>query len=78
MCNAGSHWSHGGEFGVLLEVRWYSGFLLTCDGTSCRVPLGQLIFNRDVQGGSYLIAVTGGCSLVLARDYSLLVVRATL
>ena len=28
-----------------------------------------------MQGGSYLVAVTSGCSLVLARDYSLLVVQ---
>ena len=69
--DAGCHWSHGGKLGVL-KLHWYSGFLLIHNGTSCRVPLGQLASSRDVQGGSYLVAVTGGCSLVLARDYSLL------
>ena len=53
---------------------WYSEFLLTCGGASCRVPLGLLISSRDVQGGSCLVAMTGSCSLVLARSYSLLVV----
>ena len=38
------------------------------------LPLGQLVSSRGVQDGSYLVAMMGGCSLVLARDYSLLVV----
>ena len=37
--------------------------------------MGQLISSRDVQGGSCLVAMTGGCLLVLARDYSVVVVR---
>ena len=73
--DAGFHCSHGGKLGVLLELCWYSGFLLICNGTSCRVPLGKLVSIRDVQGGSYLVAMMGGCSLVLARDYSIIVVR---
>ena len=72
----GFHWNHGGKLGVLLKLFWYSEFLLTRDGTSCQVSLGQLIPSTDVQGGSYLVAMTGGCSPVLAREYSLLVVRA--
>ena len=28
-----------------------------------------------MQVGSFLVAMTGGCSLVLARDYSIIVVR---
>ena len=74
MCNAGSHWSHGGEFGVLLEVRWYSGFLVTCSGASYQDILGPLISSRDVEGGPRLVAMTGGCSLVMASDYSVVVV----
>ena len=31
--------------------------------------------SRDVQGGLCLVAMTGGCSLVLKRDYSIIVVR---
>ena len=74
MWDAGFHCSHGGKLGVLLELCWYSGFLLICNGTSCRVPLGKLVSIRDVQGSSYLVAMMGGCSLVLARDYSIIVV----
>ena len=64
------------------------GFLLSCNGklgfslelqlgcqTSSRVVLGQLISSRDVQGGSCLVAMTGGCSLGIASDYSIVVVR---
>ena len=75
MWDEGLHWSHGGKLGVLLKLCWYSEFLLTRDGTSCQVSLGQLVPSMDVQGGSYLVAMTGGCSPVLAWEYSLLVVR---
>ena len=67
-------WNRGEEIGVLLELCWYSGFLVTCSGASCRVLLGQLISRRDVQGGSCLVAMMGGCSIVMARDYSIIVV----
>ena len=36
------HWSRGGEIVVLLELGWYSGFLVTCGGASCQVLLWQL------------------------------------
>ena len=38
--DAGFHWIRGMEVGVLLELDWYSGFLATCGGASCRVFLG--------------------------------------
>ena len=60
MWDEGLHWSHGGKLGVLLKLCWYSEFLLTRDGTSCQVSLGQLVPSMDVQGGSYLVAMTGG------------------
>ena len=63
------------EDGVLLDLGWFSGFMTTCSGASCRVLLGQLISSMDVQGGSCLVAMMGEWSLDLARDYSLLVVR---
>ena len=72
--DAGFRWIHGTEFGVLLELGWYSGFLATCGGASCRVLFGRLISSRDVHGGLCLVAVTGGCSLVLKRDFSIIVV----
>ena len=62
------------EVRVLLEFGWYSGFLVTCSGASCLVLLGRLISSRDVQGGSCLVAMMGGCSLVMASDYSVVVV----
>ena len=73
--DAGFRWIHGTEFGVLLELGWYSGFQAACSGASCQVLLWQLFSSRDLQGGSCLVAMTGDYSLVLARDYSLLVVR---
>ena len=63
------------ELGVLLELGWYSGFPATCGGASCRVLLGLLFSSRDVQGGSSLVAMMGECSLDLARDYPIMVVR---
>ena len=45
-------------------------------GLSCRVLLGQLVSSRDVHGGSCLAAITGECSLDLARGYSIVVVGA--
>ena len=72
---AGLHWSPGGEVGVLLELGWYSGFQAACSGASCQVLLWQLFSSRDLQGGSCLVAMTGDYSLVLARDYSIIVVR---
>ena len=36
--------------------------------------LGVAHHSRDVQGGSCLVAMMGGCSLVLKRDYSIIVV----
>ena len=33
--DAGLPWSHGEEVGVLLELGWYAGFLVTCSGASC-------------------------------------------
>ena len=63
--DAGWPWSSGEEVGVLLELGWYSGFLVIFSGTSCRVLLGQLASSRDVQGGLCLVAVRGGCSLVM-------------
>ena len=36
--------------------------------------LGATHHSRDVQGGSCLVAMMGGCSLVLKRDYSIIVV----
>lgn len=62
------------EDGVLLELGWFSGFVTTCSGASCRVLLGQLISSMDVQGGSCLVAMMRGCSLVTASDYSIIVV----
>ena len=38
--DAGLHWSCGRDVGVLLELGWYSGFLVTCSGASYRVLLG--------------------------------------
>ena len=73
--DAGFPWSHGEEVVVLLVLGWYTVFLVTCSGASCQVLLGQLISSRDVQGGSCLVAMMGVFSLVLARGYSLLVVR---
>lgn len=35
--------------------------------------MGRLISSRDVQGGLCLVAVTGGCSLVLKKDFSIIV-----
>ena len=71
---AGLHWSPGGEVGVLLELGWYSGFQVACSGASCQVLLWQLFSSRDLQGGSCLVAMTGGYSVILARDYSIIVV----
>ena len=65
------HWSSGWEVGVLLEIVWYSGFLMTFSGVSCRVLLGQLISTRDVS--ICLVAMMGERSLDLARDYSIVV-----
>ena len=64
-----------GEVGVLLELVWYSGFLVTCSGASCRVLLGLLFSSRDVQGSSCLVAMMGEFSLDLARDYPIMVVK---
>ena len=72
--DAGFPWSHGEEVVVLLVLGWYTVFLVTCSGASCQVLLGQLISSRDVQGGSCLVAMMGGCSIVMARDYSIVVV----
>ena len=36
--------------------------------------MGQLFSSRDVRGGSCLVAMTGGYSVILARDYSIIVV----
>ena len=69
------HWSCGGSVGVLLKLGWYLGFLVTCSGTSCRVLLGCFVSSRDVQGGSCLVAVMDEFSLVLASDYSIIVVE---
>ena len=44
---------------VPLELGGYSGFFSTCGGASSRVSLGQFISSRDVQGGSFLVAVCG-------------------
>ena len=44
------HWSHGGKLGVLSELGWYSGFLVTCVEVSSRVILGRLVSSRDVRG----------------------------
>ena len=63
------------EDGVLLELGWFSGFMTTCSGASCRVLLGQLISSMDVQGGSCLVAMMGEFSLDLARDYPIMVVK---
>ena len=71
---AGLHWSRGREVGVLLELGWYSGFLAACSGASCQVLFWQFFSSRDLQGGSCLFAMTGDYSLVLARDYSIIVV----
>ena len=70
----GLQWSRGREVGVLLELGWYSGFLATWGGATCQVFLRQLVSSSNVHGGSCLVAMTGGCSVVLARDYSILVV----
>ena len=69
------HCNCDGEIMVLLELGWCSQFLKTCSGASCRGLLGQLFSSKDVQGGSCLVAMTGGCLLILARDYSVVVVR---
>ena len=68
------YWFHGRDVGALLELGWCSVFLETCGRASCRVLLGRLISSRDVQGGSCLVVLTGGYLLVLARDYSIIVV----
>ena len=52
----------------------YSGSLSTCGGGSSRVVLGQLVSRRDVQGGSCLVAMSGGYSLDLAWNCSIIVV----
>ena len=62
------------EDGVLLDLGWFSGFVTTCSGASCRVLLGQLISSMDVQGGSCLVAMSGGYSLDLAWNCSIIVV----
>ena len=72
--DAGLQWSHGRDVGVLLELGCYSGFLTTWGGATCQVFLGQLVSSSDMHGGSCLVVMTGGCSVVLARDYSILVV----
>ena len=72
--DSGLLWRRGVEDGVLLELGWFSGFVTTCSGASCRVLLGQLISSMDVQGGSCLVAMMGEWSLDLARDYSLVIV----
>ena len=63
--DAGWPWSSGEEVRILLKLGWYSGFLVICSGTSCRVLLGQLVSSRDMQGGLCLVAVRGGCFLVM-------------
>ena len=68
------YWFHGRDVGALLELGWCSVFLETCGRASCRVLLGRLISSRDVQGGSCLVAMMRGCSLVTASDYSIIVV----
>jgi len=55
-----------GKLGFLSSLGGYSESLLTSSGASSRVVLGQLISSRDVQGGSCLVARSGGYSLVLA------------
>ena len=72
--DAGLPWSRGKEVGILFELRWYSGFLVTCSGASYQDILGPLISSRDVEGGPRLVAMTSGCSLVMASDYSVVVV----
>ena len=47
---------------------------MTCSGASCQDLLGPLISSRDVEGGPRLVAMTGVCSLVMASDYSVVVV----
>ena len=42
---------------VPLELGGYSGFFSTCGGASSRVSLGQFISSRDVEGGSFLVAM---------------------
>ena len=44
-------------------------------GHPVELSWGRLISSRDVQDGSCLVAVMGDCSLVLKRDYSIIVVR---
>ena len=52
----------------------YLGFLLSCRGASSRVALGKFISSRDVQSGSCLVAMSGGYSLDLAWNCSIIVV----
>ena len=42
---------------VPLELMSYPGFFSTCGGASSRVSLGKFISSRDVQGGSFLVAI---------------------
>ena len=55
-----------GKLGFLSSLGGYSGSLSTSSGASSQVVLGRLISSRDVQGGSCLVARSGGYSLVLA------------
>ena len=71
--NLGFHASCHGDLGFPFMLGWYSGFL-TCSGASSHVVLGQLISSRDVQGGSCLVAMFQGYSLLLAWDFSIFVV----
>ena len=56
------------------RVGGYSGFLSTCGGASSQVVLGRLVSSRDVQSASCLFPILGGYSLVLAWDFSIVVV----
>ena len=63
-----------GNLGFLSSLEGYSGSLSTCGGASSQVVLGQLVSSRDVQGGSCLVAMSGGYSLDLAWNCSIIVV----
>ena len=72
--DSGFHSIHGGELGIPLDLRGYSGFLSTYNGASSRVVLQQLVSSRDVQDGSCLVSMLCGNSLVLAQDFPIIVV----
>ena len=63
-----------GNLGFLSSLEGYSGSLSTCGGASSQVVLGQLVSSRDVQGGSCLVAISGGYSQDLAWNCSIIVV----